>query len=496
MKYGLTETTVKKICAVFACFPEIDKAVLYGSRAKGNFKTGSDIDLSLCGEAIPADLLLAITSALDELSLPYTIDLSVFDDLDHAKLREHIERVGVVFYERAKQCAGMKKNWETKPFEECIEKVTYTPKVQRKDFLVEGTYPIISQEEDFINGYWNNTEDVFKVTKPVVIFGDHTKVLKYVDFDFVFGADGVKLLQPKSFLLPKFFFYRLQMANLDSLGYARHYKLLRELKIAYPSLPEQKRIVGVVDKAFAAISKGKENAEKNLRNVRELFESYLQGVFANPGDGWEEKKLGDRNLLEIIDGDRGKNYPKKSDFFEEGFCLFMNTKNVRPDGFNFETTMFINEKKDKSLGSGRIRRNDVIMTTRGTIGNLGIFNNDVGYDNIRINSGMLIFRPNLKFIIPEYLFEILRSGIIKGQIKKHVSGAAQPQLPIKTLVNFSFPVPKSLPEQRRIVAKLDELSAETKKLEAIYRQKLADLEELKKSILQKAFNGELPEVKI
>jgi restriction endonuclease S subunit len=216
----------------------------------------------------------------------------------------------------------------------------------------------------------------------------------------------------------------------------------------------------------------------------------LQSVFAC-SDGWEEKKLGDKNIFEIIDGDRGKNYPTKKEFLEEGFCLFMNTKNVRPHGFNFETTIFISEEKDKILGNGKLRRNDVVMTTRGTIGNLGIYGDDVSYNNIRINSGMLIFRPNLKAIIPKYLFEVLRSGLVKAQIKKYVSGAAQPQLPIKTLVNFSFPVPKSLPDQRRIVAKLDALSAETKKLEDVYRRKLESLEELKKSILQKAFSGEL-----
>jgi predicted nucleotidyltransferase len=100
MKYGLTETTVENICAVFARFPEIEKAILYGSRAKGNFKTGSDIDLTLCGEALTSDLRSTIASALDDLLLPYTIDLSVFNELNHAKLREHIERVGVLFYEQ------------------------------------------------------------------------------------------------------------------------------------------------------------------------------------------------------------------------------------------------------------------------------------------------------------------------------------------------------------------------------------------------------------
>ena len=111
MKYGLTETTIENICAVFARFPEIEKAVLYGSRAKGNFKTGSDIDLTLYGEALTSDLRSTIASALDDLLLPYTIDLSVFNELNHANLREHIERVGVLFYERADQGAAMKKGW-------------------------------------------------------------------------------------------------------------------------------------------------------------------------------------------------------------------------------------------------------------------------------------------------------------------------------------------------------------------------------------------------
>jgi len=219
----------------------------------------------------------------------------------------------------------------------------------------------------------------------------------------------------------------------------------------------------------------------------------LQSVFANSGEGWEEKKLGDKDLLEIIDGDRGKNYPKKNEYLIEGACLFLNTKNVRPDGFNFETTVFVNGERDRALGKGKLKRNDVVMTTRGTIGNIGLYDKTIGFDNIRINSGMLIFRPNRDVIISEYLFVILRSNIIKSQINKYVSGAAQPQLPIKTLVNFFIPVPKALPEQHAIVAKLDALAAETKKLEAIYQNKLADLEELKKSILQKAFNGELTE---
>ncbi len=100
MSYGLSNQTVEQICQVMGRFPEIEKAVLYGSRAKGNYKPGSDIDLTLHGAALTDALCATIAEALDDLLLPYTIDLSLFAELKHPALEEHIERVGVVFYER------------------------------------------------------------------------------------------------------------------------------------------------------------------------------------------------------------------------------------------------------------------------------------------------------------------------------------------------------------------------------------------------------------
>ena len=270
--------------------------------------------------------------------------------------------------------------------------------------------------------------------------------------------------------------------------------ILRTIKksmIPLPSLFEQKRIVAILDEVFAGIDDAIANTEKNLTNARELFESYLNAVFLNGGNSWIERKLGDTEFLQIIDGDRGKNYPKKSDFLVEGHCLFLNTKNVRPDGFDFETTMFITEEKDAALRKGKLSRRDVILTTRGTIGNIAIYDSSVEYDHIRINSGMLILRPNEKVIISEFLFEMLRSSIVRVQIEQRTSGAAQPQLPIKTLVDFTVPVPKELNEQSRIVLALNEIHSEVQRLEAIYQQKLTALNELKQSILQKAFTGEL-----
>ena len=214
--------------------------------------------------------------------------------------------------------------------------------------------------------------------------------------------------------------------------------------------------MGILDEAFEGIAAATAQAEKNLHNARELFQSVLQSTFSQKGDDWVETTLGDESLLQIVDGDRGVNYPKKADFLDEGHCLFLNTKNVRPDGFNFDTRMFINEVRDRKLRKGKLERNDVILTTRGTLGNVAWYSDDVGFDHIRINSGMLIFRPKPNKVRSRYLFEILQSNIFQSQIKAHSTGAAQPQLPIKILENFTIPVPSSLEEQDEIVNHLND----------------------------------------
>ncbi|WP_415907763.1 restriction endonuclease subunit S [Oleiharenicola sp. Vm1] len=172
------------------------------------------------------------------------------------------------------------KGWMEESFEDCIEDVKHTTKVQRKDFLAEGRFPIVSQEAEFTNGYWNNPADVFRVTAPVVIFGDHTQVLKYIDFDFVLGADGVKILQPKPLLLPKFFFYQLRSIPLKSLGYARHYRLLKEVRITCPQHAEQQAIVAHLDALSAETQRLTQLYERKLAALAELKKSLLHAAFS------------------------------------------------------------------------------------------------------------------------------------------------------------------------------------------------------------------------
>lgn len=167
----------------------------------------------------------------------------------------------------------------------------------------------------------------------------------------------------------------------------------------------------------------------------------------------------------MIDGDRGKNYPKQDEFTEDGFCLFLNAKNVTDNGFNFETKMFISQEKDEILKKGKLQRGDVILTTRGTVGNVAFYSENIPFDNIRINSGMLILRSKSE-LSNKFLYYVLKSDFFKKQIYTFKSGTAQPQLPISSLNHMKFYLPK-INIQKKIVTILSNIDKKIKVLEEI-----------------------------
>lgn len=179
--------------------------------------------------------------------------------------------------------------------------------------------------------------------------------------------------------------------------------------------------------------------------------------------GWQETKLDDAPL-EILDGDRGKNYPSQDEFQSNGYCLFLSTKNVRNDGFDFSDCQFISKERDELLRKGRLKRNDIVLTTRGTVGNIGFFDDSVEYENIRINSGMVIIRPNVDELLPSFNFYIFRK--LQNDFHTFISGSAQPQLPIRDLKEVEILLP-SLPEQKAIAAVLSSLDD---KIDLLHRQ--------------------------
>ena len=152
--------------------------------------------------------------------------------------------------------------------------------------------------------------------------------------------------------------------------------------------------------------------------------------------------------LEIEDGDRGKNYPNKSQLLREGYCPFLNNKNIAGDKLNFEETDFITKEKDQLLRKGKAYRGDIILTTRGSVGNVALFDETIGYEFIRINSGMVIIRNNDLFDL-KFLYQQLKSPYMKTQYKNMSTGSAQPQLPIRDIRKLELLLPP-LQEQKSI----------------------------------------------
>ena len=198
---------------------------------------------------------------------------------------------------------------------------------------------------------------------------------------------------------------------------------------------------------------------------------------------WPKVKLGDAPIT-IIDGDRGKNYPKQNELFASGYCLFLSAENVTRQGFRFDSNKFITIQKDSVLRNGKLARFDIILTTRGTLGNVALYGSSVPFENVRINSGMLILRCDTQKLLPNFLLYVLRSEDFISQVNGFKSGVAQPQLPIKDLKQIQIPLPP-LPIQRRIA---DVLSAYDDLIEN-NRRRIAILEETARLTYRKWFGG-------
>lgn len=229
-------------------------------------------------------------------------------------------------------------------------------------------------------------------------------------------------------------------------------------------LPEQQRIVSILDEAFAAIAKAKANAEQNLKNTKELFESYLQGVFEN--GMWETKTI-EMVCDEIF---AGGDAPKNN------YSLEPNEKHNIP--------IYANAVKDRGLYGytdfARVTKPCVTIAARGS---------GTGHTELRNEKFLPIVRlivciPDTKQISTEFLKYTIDNLVIQR------SGSAIPQLTVPMIKDYKIPVP-SIEEQTSLIEKAETLRAETQKLEAVYQKKIDDLEELKKAILQKAFAGEL-----
>ena len=391
-------------------------------------------DTTSSTETVPKQVIL--DSADFSLSLSKFQTFEVISDFDVVKLRELVE----VLDSQRKPLKKANRVEGRYPYYGATGVIDYV-----NDFIFEEQLVLIGEDgakwgsgenSAFIadGQYWvNNHAHVVRPKRDKLLDVYLTNVLNFMDLNpFITGVTVPKLNQ----------------ANL------------LDIEIPLPPLEVQQQIIDEL-----------EGYQKIIDGCRQVVENYKPTIDIDPS--WETVSF-DSAPIEIIDGDRGKNYPSGTDFFDEGHCLFLNTKNVRPDGFDFSETMFITQQKDEQLRKGKLKRYDVLLTTRGTVGNTAYFSDEVEYEHLRINSGMLIFRCVSESVDSEYLFYFFQSKNCSDQFKQLMSGSAQPQLPISSLKNALIPIPPI--EEQKAVVKSIKMEQETidgnKRLLQNYTQKI------------------------
>ncbi len=374
----------------------------------------------------------------------------------------------------------MKTNWKTKKLGEVL-KLEYGKPLSKSMRVIGGKYPVYGAngERERSNNYLYSKRSIIvgrkgsagelNITEEKFWPLDVTYFVTFDErkYDLKFLYDLLVTLE-----LP-----RLAKGVKPGLNRNEVYSI----EVGIPELSEQKRIAKKLDNVFDKMKVARENADKNLQNSKELFESYLQSVFTNSKKEWEEKRLNE--ICNIIGGGTpsktGDNFAK----FYNGDIPWATVRDMR-NSIIHETEHQITQEAVKNSSTNIISKNNVVIATRVGLGKICLLAH-----NTAINQDLRGIIPiNPKNLEVKYLFWWFNS--ISKIIIENGSGATVHGVKLPFIKGLAMPLP-SLSEQQAIVKKLDALSLETKKLEKIYKQKLVDLEELKKSILQKAFRGEL-----
>ena len=364
-----------------------------------------------------------------------------------------------------------KTKWEHRIFESCIKKPRKTKQLTAADYKAEGKLPIVSQEACLVSGYTDDMSYEILFEKPIVVFGDHTRVLKYVDFPFAVGADGVKILVPHDDIMAKFLMFYLQWCDIPSLGYSRHYKLLKEIALPIPPISDQQAIVAELDKLNEVISLKR----KQLTDLDSLAQSLFYEMFGDPvvnEKGWEVKKLGELALIKT--GPFGSML-HKDDYISNGIPL-VNPIHMKEFQVVADMEFTISEKKAKELDNYILQKNDVIFARRGNIGRCAIVSDkENGY---LCGTGSLFVRFETA-IESLYIMYIIRSNSFTKELISKAKGATMLNLNSNTIASLTIPLPP-LSLQQSFADKIAKIEDEKQRV----KFSLKDLETLLASRMQ------------
>lgn len=404
------------------------------------------------------------------------------------------ERLAAALVPEEEQPYELPKGWKWVRIGKIFIDVTDSQKkIKQKEYLLKGKWPVIDQGQHFIGGYSDADELIYTDELPVIIFGDHTRNVKYIDFQFIQGADGVKVLKPQSFIYSKFLFWLLKGLPFPSLGYRRHFPVLKKMFAPLPPLDEQQRLVARIESLFARLDAAKAKVQAVLDAHETRKAALLHDAFAGKmtakwreargvtGDVYQSMPLADV-CKSIFDGDHMP--PPKS---SRGI-LFVVISNVNKGKLDFSETRFVpQDYYDKLTDTRKPESGDVLYTLVGTYGIPVLVDTDRAFCFQR---HMALLKPNEEAVLQRYLWYALQQRNFYQSATKIAKGTAQLTVPIKGLRQLTIPM-TSLPEQQEIVAVLDRLLGREEEVRQSAESVLAAIDSMKQSILARAFHGEL-----
>ena len=366
-------------------------------------------------------------------------------------------------------------------------------KIKQKDYQNEGKFAIVDQGENLIGGYSNNEDIVYDGELPVIIFGDHTRRIKYVDFPFIQGADGVKVLQPKNYIVPRYYFFCLQSMQIPHMGYRRHFPILNKMGFPIAPIAEQSRIVARIESLFAKLDEAKEKIQEVLDGADLRRAAILHQAFTGKlTEKWRrENGVSDdsRETSNVKSICNSLKYGTAKKSVQDGDVAVLRMGNLQNGEIDWGSLVYSNDQDDIEKYS--LKDGDVLFNRTNSaelVGKTSIYRGE----RPAIYAGYLIKLDYKRDkIIGDFFNYMLNSPKAKEYCNKvKTDGVNQSNINAKKIGAFEFDVPTII-EQQEIVRLLDNLLSCEQSTVTACEEALTTIDTLKKSILARAFRGEL-----
>lgn len=389
-------------------------------------------------------------------------------------------------------------NWQIKKLNDVSKKISLNKlKIKQRDYLPAGLFPVVDQGQELIGGYYNDESLIISDEPPYVIFGDHTKVKKFIPFRFIPGADGVKVLKAKENILPKFLYYLLFTIKIEDKGYARHFQLLEKESFLIPEdLATQHAIVSKIEELFSELDKGiadLKTAQTQLKVYRQsvlkhAFEGKLTNKNVKEGElpeGWEVDKISSVSTI-------NPKLPNKELISLDLEVQFLPMKLVEEIKNKIHLTEI---KKFSEVQKGSYTPfidGDIIFAKvtpcmeNGKIAIVDKLKNKIGFGSSEFH----VIRC-LERVLNKYIFYFIVQDRFRSEAENEMTGAVGlRRVPKQFIENYFISIPP-IEEQHLIVQEIESRLSVADKMEESIQESLQKAEALRQSILKKAFSGEL-----